>query len=163
MYIQNAFYNPIGVGVWEERQIFDFDCTMTDFANDKIRFLFKLPFDGNFQSRFINTNPEEAKLLDVARLSLSEEESKKLDFINKDNYRQFLKTEYHPELNGVRAYMYLMDSSELKNATLYNGWNFTTTGGNNMWQWDSVIRPSFWYANTTVKLYETDRFVIGAE
>jgi len=41
---------------------------------------------------------------------------------------------------------------------MYNNWNFTTAS-----QWDSVETKSFYYANKTRKMWETDIYTIGEE
>jgi hypothetical protein len=49
-----------------------------------------------------------------------------------------------------------MHNPLMKNHTMYNNWNFTST-----YLWDSLTDDSFWYSDKTSLLYGTNLFVIG--
>jgi len=64
----------VGAGTWEEQTTFDFECSSHWFANDKIRFMYKMPMEeGGFKGKFLNTNPDSSKAYKISRLSITDE------------------------------------------------------------------------------------------
>jgi hypothetical protein len=55
------------------------------------------------KSVFTNTNPVDAAAAD-GKLTMSGDELTKMNFIKTNTYRQFIKTWYSDEFNGVRTF-----------------------------------------------------------
>lgn len=85
-YDEMDFWDAVGYGVWAEINTFKFKCIMTLFANDKIRIMYKLPFeDDKILSQFKNTNLEDAKK-SGGILNMTEEERTKMNFRRSNSF-----------------------------------------------------------------------------
>jgi hypothetical protein len=63
-YKEQDFFDAVGYGVWAEQVFIDFVCKPTLFANDKIRICYYTPMEDGLpeaKTRFVNTNPDDAK------------------------------------------------------------------------------------------------------
>ena len=109
-------------------------------------------------TRFVNTNPEDAKTQSWSKLSLPYESRGRQSFVRSNSFRQGLTTTFAPEMDGLDTFAILFQSRNAKNLTLYNDWNFTRT-----YEWDSLTNDSFWYSDQTMMLFETEKFRIGTE
>ena len=57
-YFQDNNFSPINHAPWTEETFFFFACKMMGFADDKIRFTFRVPADS--EAHFVNSHPESA-------------------------------------------------------------------------------------------------------
>ena len=61
-YREQYFWDPVGVGVWNERLDFDLRCYFHPVINDKIRIIFEMPVrDPNYGATYTNTSPDQGR------------------------------------------------------------------------------------------------------
>ena len=100
-YREYDFFDAVGYGTWSEVSIFDFQCQMTLFANDKIRVCYFLPMwdKESALASFYNSNIEDAKKSKMAKLFIPREDQGKMNFIRSNSFRQNLISEFDSEMN----------------------------------------------------------------
>lgn len=156
-YEETMYWWPIGFPSWTEKKHIEFGCKLMDFANDKIRIQFNIPFQYDptpLNSTFVVSDPETANLLkdelDV-RLEVSDEELQELNFKRSNDYRQQVFVYFDlEELAGLSVFSYAFHTRDGHDGSKYNNWEFTVR------EWDH-----FWNNEHTTMLFGTNTFVLG--
>lgn len=145
--------DPIGSETYTESTKFKFECSLTGFANDKIRSFYKIDVGiGTLKGEFFN----DAKT-NVGKKFLNESEKITVPFKKSVAVRTQIYCTYADELKGLKNYIYMWHNGERRQEH-YNNWNFTKSG-----PWDGDGTDSLWYNLNTTMLAQTVPYVIGKD
>ena len=154
MYFQYAeFWDPIGQETWTEKTIFNFECHLTRFANDKIRAFYKIDDrPGVSKAEFTNDAKGPA-----GKTELNETEKIQVVFKKSVAVKTQVISEYDDELKNLTNFAWFWHNGD-RRADLYNNWNFTSS-----LDWDGNGEDSMWYNLNTTLLATTVYYKIGSD
>ena len=108
--------------------------------NDRFRLLFRIPFDSDsFHHTFETTQKPDSNGTEPLL-----NDSTKLTFVKYPGFQSTLITDFSEELNNLTITSLMFHTTESKDLTKYNKWNFTDAA-----IWDGNDTNSFWWSNET--------------
>ena len=112
--------DPVGFGTWTERRKYFFQCSLTGFANDKIRVFYKINGTAGVTLPVFENDSKEGN----GKKELNDTEKNGVIFSKSIAVKHQIFCEYDNELIGLTNYIWMWHNSN-KNESAYNFWNFS--------------------------------------
>lgn len=149
---QSSFKDAIGTVAYTEAYYFNFRCELLNIANDKIRIHYWIPrVRGEIYANYTNDHPKQLN----QNKTLAQLET--VSFYRTSDFKAQFICELDQELVGLKSWSAFFHTSDGKNLTKFNNWNFSSS-----YWWDSV-EAGFWFHENTTILYYTIPYIVGKD